>query len=393
MGPKRAKPDDSSSDSSLSESKEAVMDEGENKHLCDISTKLSLILTAIHDLTDAVRETNKKILPETTEAVSEISKVIREMDVKIKPAFSRTSEGSEEMETSVNSCFEAEALKVKARLAALWERKLGARKEAYWSTVRDQGNLEFHEKWIQMTPIIIPRKIQKFEYHNENESQRMLRERSVLHDYKMEIEMEKLRVSACQEKVRKIDTEMEEIVFSKCSGQVADFVLDLWKKQVKRNEEISHKRWLNNVRWLNSYEEEFKQKYANSNPFFKPQDTYSENREFSRPQNRNFSRPQNRTYADAVKSNRPPVKPYVQNTQNEIQGLLRQLISKFNNNSNTRQNPNNNKYNNNYRRPNHKGYTTNRSNNSGNEEDEVVTPATIDDFLEIGEDHNWRNVH
>jgi len=208
-------------------------------------------------------------------------------------------------------------------LAALWERKLGARKEAYLSTVRDQGNLEFHEKWIQMTPMIIPRKIQKFEYHNENESQRMLRERSAVHDYKMEIEMEKLRVSVCQEKVRKIDTEMEEIVFTKCSGQVADFVLDLWKKQVKRNDEISHKRWLNNVRWLNSYEEEFKQKYANSNPFFQPQDTYRDNRDFSRLQNR--------TYADAVKSNKPQVKPYVQNTQNDIQGLLRQLLSKFNN--------------------------------------------------------------
>jgi len=56
MGPKWAKPDDCGSDSPLSESKEP--DEGENKHLCDISTQLSLILTAIHDLTDAVRETN-----------------------------------------------------------------------------------------------------------------------------------------------------------------------------------------------------------------------------------------------------------------------------------------------------------------------------------------------
>ena len=98
-------------------------------------------------------------------------------------------------------------------MAAVWERKLDARKEAYWSTVRDQCNLEFHEKWIQMAPIIISRKIQKFEYHNKNESHRMLRERSVMHDYKIEIEMEKLRVSACQEKVRKIDTEMEKIVF------------------------------------------------------------------------------------------------------------------------------------------------------------------------------------
>ena len=41
--------------------------------------------------------------------------------------------------------------------------------------------------------IIIPRKIQKFEIKNENDQQRALRERSVLYEFKNEIEMEKTK--------------------------------------------------------------------------------------------------------------------------------------------------------------------------------------------------------
>ena len=39
--------------------------------------------------------------------------------------------------------------------------------------------------------IVIPRKLQKFEMKYENDQQRALRERSVLQDFKNEIEMEK----------------------------------------------------------------------------------------------------------------------------------------------------------------------------------------------------------
>ena len=51
--------------------------------------------------------------------------------------------------------------------------------------------------------IIIPRKIQKFEIKNENDQQRALRERSILYDFKNELEMEKLKIEACIEQYRK----------------------------------------------------------------------------------------------------------------------------------------------------------------------------------------------
>ena len=168
------------------------------------------------------------------------------------------------------SPFEAEAMRVKSCIGPLWEKKLKARKDAYWGYVKNSGNLRFHEKWMSANPrIVIPRKLQKFEMKYENDQQRALRERSVLQDFKNEIEMEKLKTDACIERYRKIDAEIEEIILSKCSGPVADLLFEQWRMNVQKNEDISHKRWSNNDKWLKSYEAEFLKTYEHSNPFFK----------------------------------------------------------------------------------------------------------------------------
>ena len=72
-----------------------------------------------------------------------------------------------------------------------------------------------------------------------------MRERVVMQDFHNEIEMERLRVDSCYERIIKLDAEMEEIIRSRCTGQVSEFLIELWKRNIKRNEEISHKRWEN----------------------------------------------------------------------------------------------------------------------------------------------------
>ena len=73
--------------------------------------------------------------------------------------------------------------------------------------------------------------------------------------------------------------EIEDIIFSKCSGQEADYLFEQWRMIVQNNEQISHKRWLSKEKWLQAYEEEFLKTYANSNPIFlkgKEKPTYAE---------------------------------------------------------------------------------------------------------------------
>ena len=39
---------------------------------------------------------------------------------------------------------------------------------------------------------------------------------------------------------------IEELIFSKCSGQEADYLFEQWRMIVQKNEQISNKRWLSN---------------------------------------------------------------------------------------------------------------------------------------------------
>ena len=71
-----------------------------------------------------------------------------------------------------------------------------------------------------------------------------------MQDFHNEIEMERLRIDSCNERVRNLDAEMTEIIRSRCTGQVSEFLIELWKRNVNRNEEISHKRWQSTATWL-----------------------------------------------------------------------------------------------------------------------------------------------
>ena len=79
-------------------------------------------------------------------------------------------------------------------------------------------------------------------------------------------------------------------------------LFEQWRMTVQKYEAISHKRWSNNEKWLQAYEEEFQKRYEHSNPFFKKGSVKS-------------------TYAEVVSSKQTPyhqirsVNEYVQNRQ------------------------------------------------------------------------------
>ena len=267
--------------------------------------------------------------------------------------------------------------------------KLNARKDAFLGYVRNSGNLKFYEKWINANPIIVPRKFQKFEYRNESEEQKILRERGVIHNYRTEIEMMKLKIESCIKRAKSFDTEIEAIIRSKCSGQVMENLLKLWQKNVQRNEEISHKRWNNNEKWLQSYENDFLKNYENCNPFFKKGKSVGEKADENR-----------RTYAEVVNARQFRNENVNKNENSEILNVLKELIGKYNNNNNRRTENNNrnqskfynmrgqnNRGRNNNR--NERRYFNNRSNNSNLDEfEDVVTTESLD-FLDV--DHNWNH--
>jgi hypothetical protein len=408
MSVKRAKTDESSSDTSPCESSTSMIQEGD-KQLGEISAKLSLILTAIQDLTDAVRHNMQQFdFAKTKNAVVNIKEVMEGIDETARNIPNQFYAEDTNMKENVDY-FESEAMRIKANMNAIWEKKLNQRKYAFWGNVRNGGTLIFYERWLESTPIIIPRKFQKSEFNNEKDEQRMLRERAVIHDFKLEIEMMRLREASCIETYRRIDKEMEDIIMSKCSGKTAECLLNMWKQNILRNEEISLKRWKNNEKWLTAYEEEFRKTFENINPFFKKESRISE-----------IKRERPMSYAEAVKrrpfNGRARSKSRNSNQRNSenLKELVQEFITKLNRNEmqqnkrsfgqqqnrrsfgqqqnkrsfgqqqNRRMNFHQQR--NNYNQQQQKAWR-NKSNNSKLSQDDVVRPEDFCSFLEA--DHNW----
>ena len=163
--------------------------------------------------------------------------------------------------------------------------------------------------------------------------QRKLREAAVQYDFKTEIDLRGLRATQQQEKVTRLDNEMDTLFQERCSGNAAKLLSDMWKAQTSQNEKISHRRWLKSEKWLKDYAETFKQTYVNGNPYFKLElrenATYAE--VSSKPKKQS---PPNRPSTTAA-SNRQSTtaaskEPKQQHTLEAIQELLQQVQSQLN---------------------------------------------------------------
>lgn len=418
LGPKRAK-----TETDVTQPTDITMEEsdGEKRQLSEISTKLSSILSVLNELTDLMRQSSIAGSGGCTNAglTSEITKIMKAMEEKVMPRPDQMVINNPSTSTSQpTNILEAEAMKIKTSISQIWSKKLDARKDAYWAFVRNRGNLSFHEKWTSgedSRQIIIPRKHQKFEIENEDINQKQLREKAVAQDFKMEMELERLQVESCMNTARQLDSEMHEIIKNRCNGRVAEICISYWVQDISRNEEISHKRWKHNERWLQKYEENFIKEYENKSPFFKPKspqnsrknvnNKHQGNKRNSRRGNQNFEQgyqvnngqsynrrgngnQNHQTYAAAVQST----------PANSVEGLLQQVLLKLNNPTPAgppsppapRSGGYRGRGRGHGRGRGKGGYSQarrwgNRSNNSNNEFEHILEPA--DYFRQA--DHNW----
>lgn len=408
LSPKRARRNGDDKGEEGSSTNEVAMAEGvpaDNRQLAEISEKLSLAISVLHEIKDIVKRNGIASPPETTGAVfSELSGAMKSIQETI------TQQAVQSVDSQPANILEAEAMKIKISLGQLWNRKLNQRKNAYWAFIRNKGNLYFHEKWTKGdgSPIIIPRKFQKFEVSNEHEGQKQLREQAIAQQFKLEMEMERLKVEACIETARRIDDEMVDVIKSRCCGKVQDMCKNYWLQDVARNEDISKKRWQKNEAWLKSYEEQFLIDYKDKSPFFKtktaPTFTNNSNRvQRQRPnlnsnkqprpfiQNNNFNRNrdgshrhnnqqrpqqhnQHASYAAVVKST----------PANSVEGLLQQVLERLQHKPQHRQ----------QHPQQRRGRPWNRSNNSVTEDNQDTNGLDIvsdpaDYFRQA--DHNWHS--
>ena len=123
--------------------------------------------------------------------------------------------------------------------------------------LKNNGKAEIYEKWINSTPIILPRKIQIKQIPNEPEQQRTLREKMALDSLKMEIELLRLRANSHEQKFKSTDVNMEEEISKKAVDMLYENTTKLWREKCEKEELASLQRWEHSTIWFNNYETEF----------------------------------------------------------------------------------------------------------------------------------------
>ena len=212
------------------------------------------------------------------------------------------------------------------------------RKDAYWNHVKNKGHSDTYSRWLNSEKIVMPQYLQRKQFINEHPEQRKLRETAVLNDLKTEIDLKSLRASQQEEKVKRLDSEMETLIKERSSSSAAKILLDMWKAQASQNEKISHRRWLKNEKWLSDYEENFVQSYTSSNPFFKgerrEQATYAESTVQPRKKSPSYAevtrRPKTKTYFNRQSTTTSDQQQKHQPNLEAIQTLLQQVQSQLN---------------------------------------------------------------
>ena len=134
-----------------------------------------------------------------------------------------------------------------------------------------------------------------------------------------------MRATQQEEKVKRIDNEMETLFKEKGSPAAANILSDMWKAQTTQNEKISHRRWLKNEKWLKEYEENFKQSHLSTNPFFKVQ------KREEPPYAAVTLQPKKRVTSDQQRIKASEHRKKQQPNLNTIQSLLQQVQTQLNN--------------------------------------------------------------
>ena len=134
--------------------------------------------------------------------------------------------------------------------------------------VRNENTAKTYETWRNNSPVIVPRKLQMGKINGEPLAQTQLREKQVMFNFQSEIELMRLRAESHEERYKRIDSEIDDIIEKKLSGQRKEMMKKLWREECVKEEIRSTERWENrNVKWTKKYKTEFLKFFADQNPF------------------------------------------------------------------------------------------------------------------------------
>ena len=141
-----------------------------------------------------------------------------------------TNSQSAQLPESTQILIEQEVEKIKQSMSQTWSAKLQKRAAEYWQMVRNENTAKPYETWRNNSPVIVSRKLQMSKINGEPQAQTQLREKQVMFNFQFEIELMRLRAESHEERYKRIDSEMDDIIETKLSGQRKEMMKKLWRR-------------------------------------------------------------------------------------------------------------------------------------------------------------------
>ena len=256
------------------------MDSGKDQRQVDllkeISKKLTTLVNGVKDIKSSLKDLKEQTVAKTVvPAPDESNGQIGETLEQIRNYLERLSEPQHEPaviqeSTTTGILIEEEALRLKSRISNIWDINQKSRRLAYWQSYRNQNIANKYTEWSELDTVILPQWLQMKAIPNESTNLTKRREKQVLDNLKAEIELLQLRHENQEGKYQGIDEKMKAEISKLATGERRNTLIKLWEEDCKRNELISQKRWEDkNAPWFVKYENSFRKKHENKNPYIK----------------------------------------------------------------------------------------------------------------------------
>ena len=206
--------------------------------LSEITSKLMLLINSVdrgnhktHQLLQCILEELKT--KETTKSSSKLPQSVTENSNKVAQAVTEGKKSIEKSNATSNRLL-SEVKTIREGMPVLWQNTLKSRKQAFWQYYRVQHVFQIFSQLLENEPPKMPRSFLPRLIRNEDAEETEIPQALAIEKFKIEINLQKIRLEIYRERFSKIDAIMITKFTTKYSNGICDRLLKQWENDCKR---------------------------------------------------------------------------------------------------------------------------------------------------------------
>ena len=143
-----------------------------------------------------------------------------------------------------------EAYRLRKANIVQWKRQLNERKIAFYNKVRAEGIIRIYSTFMTGEDIYIPKKFREKDVSGESEEHKQRKKELSLMKMNIEVERLKEQVTKYEKILLSTAQKIEQIINKNEDKAVQEKLLDIWLKEISREEEKSNAIWQKKKEWF-----------------------------------------------------------------------------------------------------------------------------------------------